>query len=271
MLKDAEHTTLMIRNRLNQYIEKNKLKSLVIGVSGGIDSAICCALAKPVCDILEIPLIGVSIPIATNKKNEIDRAQLVGDVFCTEFKEINLTSTFDDIVKGFNVIGYCTTDNIDDKIRLGNLKARIRMMYLYNMAHKHKGMVMSTDNYTEWLMGFWTRFGDQGDFGMIQNLWKTEVYDLARYHMDVSILEEELTALFKCIHAVPTDGLGITDSDLDQLGASSYEEVDNVMMDFLEHGERNDCPAYNTPMVQRYINTIGKRNLPYNLKREEIT
>jgi len=147
MLTDPEKTVKLIREHTKTYIKNNNIQSLVIGVSGGIDSALCAALVRPVCDNLKIALVGYSIPIETNKEDEIVRARNIGKHFCTAFKEIDLTHTYNDIVKGFGIFYYNTTGNIDDKIRLGNLKARIRMMYLYNMAHKRKGMVLSTDNY----------------------------------------------------------------------------------------------------------------------------
>ena len=98
---------------------------------------------------------------------------------------------------------------IDDRIRAGNIKARLRMTYLYDKANKYNGMVLSTDNLTERNLGFWTLNGDVGDFGFLQELWKTEVYGLSK-----SIGTESVMA---CVNAIPTVGLGITDSDIDQL------------------------------------------------------
>ena len=65
-----------IRANLKMYIEDHGIKSLVLGISGGIDSALCAALARPVCDELGIPLIGRSIPISTNTSDERDRAEI---------------------------------------------------------------------------------------------------------------------------------------------------------------------------------------------------
>jgi len=76
-----------IRKELEAYITEKGIKSLVLGISGGIDSAICAALARPVCDKLNIPLIGRSIPISTNTSEERDRAEMVGNAFCTDFDE----------------------------------------------------------------------------------------------------------------------------------------------------------------------------------------
>ena len=76
-----------IRQNLKDYIVKNNLKSLVCGVSGGIDSALCCALSRPVCDETGIKLIGRSLPILTNKPDEIARAKAIGENFCDDFLE----------------------------------------------------------------------------------------------------------------------------------------------------------------------------------------
>ena len=117
-----------IRKVLKRYVEKSKLQSLVIGISGGIDSCLCAALAKPVCDELGIPLIGRSLPMSTNASDEIERAKLTGKVFCTDFKEVkSLGGLYFQIDEKLN--GY--EDSIESKIRQGNIKARLRMIYLY--------------------------------------------------------------------------------------------------------------------------------------------
>jgi NAD+ synthase len=171
-----------IQNELRVYLQKSKLKSIILGVSGGVDSALTAALAKPVCDELELRLFCRSITISTNKPDEIHRAKLIGEAFGHDFREVNLSDTFEKIIPGIiEDYGQTDTDEFSYKIRQGNVKARMRMIYLYDLAGKHNGMVLSTDNYTELLLGFWTLHGDVGDYGMIQNIWKTEVYEMANY------------------------------------------------------------------------------------------
>ena len=98
-------------------------------------------------------------------------------------------------------------NSIPFKIRMGNIKARLRMIYLYNLASKSNGLVLSTDNFTEYMLGFWTLHGDVGDFGIIQKVLKgLELYDIARY-LDVP---QEI------IDAKPDDGLGIAGGDEDR-------------------------------------------------------
>ncbi|PLX12252.1 MAG: NAD(+) synthase [Marinilabiliales bacterium] len=255
-----------IRKQLREYIESAKLQSLIIGLSGGIDSSLCAVLATPVVKSLGIPLLGRSITIETNKPDEIDRGIKTGNAFCDNFKEVNLTKAYHQL-KTYTEEEF--TNQEDDratKIRLGNIKARIRMVYLYNLAQRYKGMVLSTDNYTELLLGFWTLHGDVGDYGMIQNLWKTEVYELAQYLVDNDLkTETEKQALQECIDAVPTDGLGITSSDLEQLQAKTYFEVDEILKAWLQNKEHAEHPV-----IRRHLSSEYKRNNPYNIPRKKI-
>jgi NAD+ synthase len=255
-----------IRSEIKHYIVKGNLKALVIGESGGIDSAICTVLAAPVCKDLGIKLIGRSITIETNKPDEIARGEAIGTNFCTDFKAINLTNEYKTM---FGALEYevDTEDNLLFKLRKGNLKARMRMIYLFDLAQKHGGMVLSTDNYTELMLGFWTLHGDVGDYGMIQNLWKTEVYQLAKYLVETELKNPaQKQALQQCIDAVPTDGLGITNSDLDQLGASNYDEVDKILKEYLADDSKN----IQHPVVQRHIKSAYKRANPYNIPIEDL-
>ncbi len=271
MIKDYKTTVSNIRKILKTYVDDHNLKSLVIGISGGIDSALTAVLAKPVCDELGIDLIGRSITISTNKPDEIERARNVGRFFCTDFEDVDLSNSFELLAS--LVIGNSEKDDKNNhayKIRLGNIKARTRMIYLYDLASKHHGMVLSTDNYTELLLGFWTLHGDVGDYGMIQNLWKTEVYTISAYIADNLENKEAAEALRACIYAVPTDGLGITNSDLDQIKAKSYDEVDLILGKLLDKNQ--DLGEYAShPVIARKLASEFKRNNPYNIPRDQIT
>ncbi len=256
-----------IRKHLKDYLTSNNLKSMVLGVSGGIDSALTAALAHKVAKDLNIPLITRSITIESNKKDEINRSIAVGQAFGTDFRHIDLTEAFH-LLQPYIVEDFDKEDknHIDFKIRMGNIKARMRMIYLYNLAAKNKGIVLSTDNYTELLLGFWTLHGDVGDLGMIQNLWKMEVYEMAKYIAENEANEQQAKALWDCINATPTDGLGITSSDLEQLGARSYNEVDNILKAYLA----GDTQYNNHPVIKRHLATEFKRKNPYNFPREII-
>lgn len=265
--QELEIVIYNIRQELERYITEYKLKSLVIGESGGIDSAICTVLCKPVCDKLNIKLIGRSISIETNSEDEKSRGKAIGDAFCTDFSEVDLTTHY---LSLRDSIEEDTVENPNDRayrVRVGNIKARLRMIYLYNLAQKHSGIVISTDNYTEYLQGFWTLHGDVGDVAPIQNLWKTEVYELSQYLVDNELLDtEKKQALQRCIDCVPTDGLGITSSDLEQLGAKTYSEVDEILKEYSK--DPDNSLFDNTKVVQRFKSTIYKRNNPYNFPRD---
>ena len=270
MITDYKTAVNNIRAILKQYITNSQLQSLVVGLSGGIDSALTVALAKPVCDELNIPLYGRSITIETNKPDEIARAKAIGESFVSNFKEVDLSEGFKLLANLVTEEGDTDTESRAYKIRRGNIKARTRMVYLYDLAARHRGMVLSTDNYTELLLGFWTLHGDVGDYGMIQNLWKTEVYAMSRYIVETLNDKKAKTALQSCIDAVATDGLGITNSDLEQIQAKSYEEVDQILLKMIYNTD--DLKKYeNHPVIQRKKASEYKRNNPYNIPRKLIT
>lgn len=250
------------------YLKRNpNIESLVIGISGGVDSALTTVLARKAISLFEdndrqIKLIGRTLPVET-KAEETLRALEIGRLFCDDFLELSLEGIYKKIRTK------STKSEFNDKIRRGNIKARLRMMVLYHLAHLNNGIVLSTDNYTEYLLGFWTLHGDVGDFGMLQNLWKTEVYGIAKYvyekFRDANFKKEAL-AIQSCINAIPTDGLGITNSDLDQLGASSYSDVDNIL---IAHMNGNNS-WQDHRVIRRHKRTEFKRNNPESIGREEL-
>ena len=278
-----------IRGELKKYLQKTNLKSLVIGISGGIDSCLCAALARPVCDELGIALIGRSLPIKTNEEDELFRARETGEAFCTNFKEDRILEVYYDRMSSELNPQIDNQEMQKWKIRNGNMKARLRMTYLYNLASMNNGMVLSTDNLTEYLLGFWTLHGDVGDFGMIQNLWKTEVYNMAEWIADnypnPSSNPKAINAIWTTIQAMATDGLGVTNlGDLGQIlsdwrGTSreGYKEVDRVLqvwtsMHTLESTQKTILTlAYEKhPVIQRHLNSDFKRENPQNINRNLI-
>jgi NAD+ synthase len=288
MVQDYRKAVDGIREFSHDYFKKHNLKSIVIGLSGGIDSACCVALLDPVCRDLGMEVIGRSYPISTNKPDEIDRAQKCS-VFCTDFKEVNLANCFLDMEEHLELDEGTDVhlDAFSRAVACGNRKARLRMIRLYDLAGKRKGVVISTDNYTELLLGFWTLHGDVGDFGPIQMLWKTEVYKLSEYMASslereflksstdervVHSLRAKVTALRSCVEAIPTDGLGITNSDLDQLlpdwnktyanTRDAYEAVDLILQAHSDLGHS---------VMLRHQATEFKRKLPISIPRLQIT
>lgn len=266
-----------IRIAFEEYIKYSGIKSIVIGVSGGIDSALVCALAKPVCDKAGIPMIGRSISIITNKPDEESRANAVGMAFCHDFENIDMSSEFNAMMNSVEPQGENESDR-QYKIRLGNVKARLRMIKLYDLAQANGGLVMSTDNLTELLLGFFTLNGDVGDLGIMQQLWKTEVYKMAQYLVDNELSGKDTAgalALLDCVKCNATDGLGITNTDLDQIlpdwrerhtsTSTGYHEVDEKLIAYIQ--KRED---YDGLVPTRMRKSAFKRNHPFNFSREQI-
>jgi nicotinamide-nucleotide amidase len=271
------------------YLNDNKgIESMVLGISGGIDSAVTAVIASMVAEKTGVKLFGRYLYMSSGDpinfgqdKNTVE----LGTIFCDDFDLSNsLYKIYNTITEGrtygpimpqmpgLNPIARNRTH--DEKVRHGNIMARLRMIYLYNLAHLHKGMVLSTDNYTEYMLGFWTLHGDVGDFGMIQNLWKSEVYNLAWYLVD-SIDREKSSLLRYCIETMPTDGLGITSTDFDQMGVeiidNSGEKTYNLIDKILAEYAIGDASKWKDhPVIQRHLATKFKRNNPYNIDRWEI-
>lgn len=236
-----------------EYLMENNLKAMILGISGGIDSTVVAAICHEVSKQTGIPLIGRSLPIK-NKSDEFDVSKLVGEAFCNSFKVVNISNCY--IRVAYEISDAENSNLVMDgtvcydvqgefppqqtPIANGNIQARLRMIYLYNLASIRNGLVMSTDNQTEYQLGFWTLHGDVGDFNPLFGLWKTEVYGLARwlvthYQNIAKFPERECwknpawKAIVESIKLTPTDGLGISNSDLEQIGAKSYADVDDIL------------------------------------------
>ena len=256
---------------LQEYIITNNLDSLVIGISGGIDSTVSCAIARPVCDELSVSLIGRSLPCNSNSNKEVDAAWIVGNAFCTNFNEVSLECTYNDILDEIEA-----HEGDLNPLQKGNIKARLRMLYLRNVASMHNGIVLDNDNYSEYQLGFWTIGGDSPmDLNLgLHYLWKSEVYDLA-YHLAQDYLGDrdldKHIALIKSIQLTPTDGNGVSKSDCEQFGLKNYDEVDEVLKYILANKSVDvmDTAGYKellkkygdgvNKVTQRHFSTLYKR------------
>jgi NAD+ synthase len=206
---------------IKKYAEKNRINSLVVGVSGGIDSAVVSTL----CCQTGITTYIISMPIY-QKDDQLNRARLHSKWLCDNYKnasflEIDLTDTFENFTHLFD-------NNFKTSLALANTRSRLRMVTLYQISGSINGIVVGTGNKIEdFGVGFFTKYGDGGvDISPIADLTKTEVRELA----------SELGISKSIIEAKPTDGLWEDDrSDEDQIGAS-YEELEWAM-NFKDNGE----------------------------------
>ena len=245
---------------LIDYARKNKLRSYILGISGGIDSTVVAAIASEACRILNIHFIGRSLPSKSNDSSENNAADLVGKAFCTNYKAISIEHRVSIIKEVFD-----TFEREMSRLQYGNIKARFRMMYLYNLASLYRGCVLDTDNRTEHELGFWTIHGDVGDVncGLI-HLWKTEVFELAKWLEDYyaeNNLQDKYEAVHSSITLIPTDGNGVSKNDCEQFGLENYNQVDDVLKTMYYNHYPNSQRALNKDDLNKeYLRLIDSYN-----------
>ena len=268
----------MMVNHLADYIMNNGLRAAVLGISGGIDSTVVAYILKDVEHELTVnrkyrnfTFVGISMPTETTNPDEFRISELVGRAFCKNFRVFDITDESKSIT--VPAVGQDNYMTFNDRIRLGNVKARLRMIHLYDLAKAYGGIVIGTDNYTEQVLGFSTIGGDAlFDYCPIQKLWKTEVYELAYYYK----MREIEMGNWAAVHALdesleikPQAGLGITASDMDEIGAPDYFAVDDILYND-EHGIEQPDKPYVETVLRRKRENAYKRNLPIIINREEI-
>ena len=204
-------------DNLIAYKEQANIENVVLGMSGGVDSALTASLFKEA----GWKVSGYLLPINQDPE-ETKRGAETCEALGIPYTEIDLTAEAKAMA---NRLVHINPTTQQEKIRAGNIRARLRMITLYDAANAVRGLVASTDNFSELTAGFWTRFGDEGDLAPLRSLWKSwEVPMLARM---VGLPESIYTA-------TPTDGLGIDDGDEAQFGCS-YLEWDIMVMSFLSN------------------------------------
>lgn len=264
--------------KTEEYLLKNNIKTVIDPISGGLDSGLTAAILSKICKKNNIKLVGRYIHIESNKQEEQDRAEMIGKAFCDDFKSLDLTPLYNVSLGIYEEGAEITNPSYDDKIRRGNIKARMRMIHAFNLSSQYeRGLVIDNDNMTEHLLGFWTLNGDVGTLTPLASLFKTEVFGLAKYMVNEVLTDSaEKAALAAVIEAVPTDGLGITSSDVEQFGAKSYDEVDDILMTILgyipevtvtdiENLSKNYTKETVDKVIKRHENSEFKRNCPYRI------
>ncbi len=162
----------IIHSFIKQKIEEAKAEGVVIGLSGGLDSAIVTKLCA---DALEPKrVLALIIPDTATPEEDIKDALGFATELGVEYRVIDIS----EMVEGFK--GLLSPLELDDKA-LGNIKARCRMILLYIHANLSNKVVMGTSNKSELLTGYFTKFGDGGaDFSPIGDLYKTQILELAK-------------------------------------------------------------------------------------------
>ena len=231
---NVEKRANFIKNWIDSYCKNTSFdpKTLVVGISGGIDSAVVSTL----CALTGRKTIALSMPIK-QIKSQHDLSLKHGEWLTSNYKNaehklIELENVFTSFEK--------TLNNFDNDHGFANSRARLRMTTLYQVATANSGIVVGTGNKVEEFgVGFYTKYGDGGvDISPIADCTKTQVWELGKY----------LGVPKEIIQAEPTDGLW-TDgrNDTDQLGMS-YEELEKAMVN------------PNDPNYKKYLE-IRKKNL----------
>ena len=210
----TKETIIHIADWLSEYADNSKTKGFVIGISGGIDSAVTSTL----CALTGKDVICLNMPIHQHKA-EFDRSSEHIKWLCEKFPNVSASTV--DLTDTFEMYSKSIPEDIQDHLSMANARARLRMTSLYSYAGHYNMLVAGTGNKIEdFGIGFYTKYGDGGvDLSPIADLLKSEVYALAA---EIGIVEN-------IQKAAPTDGLWDDGrSDEDQIGAS-YNELEWAM------------------------------------------
>tara|TARA_B100001250_G_scaffold74574_2_gene60952 strand:- start:5994 stop:6779 length:786 start_codon:yes stop_codon:yes gene_type:complete len=251
-----------IVNWIKQYAETSHSSGFVVGVSGGIDSAVTSILAAKT----GLPLICMEMPIHQNKKEvrrSLQHIQWLKENFSNVSSEkINLTSIFDRFIHEI--------PSEKSELALANTRARLRMTTLYYFAQSNNSLVLGTGNKVEdFGIGFFTKYGDGGvDLSPIADLLKSEIY----------LIGKELGIDNEILNAPPTDGLwGDNKTDEDQIGAN-YPELEWAMEfngdpKLLSNREKEVLKIYRTlnKKNQHKMTNIPICKIPKKLKQIVLT
>jgi len=245
-----EMTDAVIKDFIRQKVEESGAAGVVIGLSGGIDSAVVSVLCASA--IGPERVLNLFMPSAKSSKEDARDAEELSLKFGMKFKVIDIEPA----VEGFRSM---LPELKGDKRLLGNCMARCRMMVLYDLAKLDNRLVMGTSNKSELLVGYFTKFGDGGvDFSPIGDLYKTEVRQLAR----------KIGVPDKFVQKTPSAGLWEGQTDEGELEIS-YDDLDAILfgiengMDLEDIARRNMIPEDKVERVWKlYTSSVHKRKTP---------
>jgi NAD+ synthetase len=208
---------------LKDYVTKNKFKGVVLGLSGGIDSALTLSVAVDALGAEQVRV--VMMPSEFTADMSVSDAHLMADILGVRYSELPIGPLFDlfrETLSGeFAGLPFDTTEE--------NLQARIRGMLLMALSNKFGSIVLTTGNKSEMAVGYSTLYGDMaGGFALLKDVPKTLVYQLSNYRNSISLVIPE-----RIITRPPSAELRHDQKDQDSLPA--YEILDAIMEAYVEH------------------------------------
>lgn len=255
---EGDYTSLAanISDFIRSTLETAGFSKVVVNVSGGVDSAVAAALATQAVGRQHV--IIAMMPYGDLGAQAVNDARLLVEALQIPQEQV---FTFD-IKRPVDTISEQTADL--EPTRLGNIMARVRMIYLFDLAKRLGALVCGTENRTEYYLGYFTRFGDEAsDIEPIRGLYKTQVWDLARaLNLPAQIIEK-----------TPTADLWENQTDEGEFHFS-YQDADNVLSCYFdEHLTVDDIVARGIPrdIVERVLARVAandfKHQLPYVSRR----
>ena len=225
-----------ISHWIKDQVERANVKGVVIGLSGGIDSAVVAALAKR---SLRDEVLGLIMPCHSQKEDEED-ANLVASHLQLETHTVDLTSTYDSLIAILPSA---------DKTITSNIKPRLRMICLYYFASLNNYLVAGTGNKSEISVGYFTKYGDGGtDILPLGDLFKSQVIEIAK----------KLALPEKIINKPPSAGLWPGQTDEGELKIT-YEQLDQAIPDIISNRGRATPPKIRSRVEELIKGSEHKR------------
>jgi NAD+ synthase len=246
---DLPSVEARIKRFIRDYVEKCGANGVVLGVSGGLDSCTTAALAS--LSLGGRKMLGLALPEEeTYNSTDIQHAKLVAQKFGFDLEVIDISSTLKTCFQSLPI--YDTADRLSK----GNVKARIRMVYLYYYANKLNRLVCGSSDKSEIMMGYFTKWGDSAaDISPIMDLYKTQVRQLA---LHIGVPAEIVTK-------PPSPRLWPDQLAEEELGVK-YETLDLILFG-LEHFMASEEIAEQLKLPIKIVNDVKRRWLATEHKR----